>query len=336
MPTKVSKIKLAHGGGGILMQELIRNEITPVLGTAALQELTDSARLEVPGSTLAFTTDSYVIQPLFFPGGDIGKIAVCGTINDLAARGAKPIALSLALIIEEGLSLETLTQIVRSVGDTAREAGVEVVTGDTKVVERGAAQEIFITTSGVGLMRPGLDFAPERIDPGDVLILNGSLGDHGIAVMSIREGLSFTTPLQSDVAPLSDLVEDVLDASPTALKCLKDLTRGGLAANLNEIARQVGFILEEEKIPVRPEVRGACDMLGLDVLTVANEGKMLFVAAPDTAQAVWETLRAHPLGKGAVQIGVADDRAGLVRLNTNIGGQRIIDTPYGEELPRIC
>jgi len=330
------QIKLAHGGGGTLMQELIRREIVPALESTSLRQLADSARLEVPGSTLAFTTDSFVVQPLFFPGGDIGKLAVCGTVNDLAARGAKPLALSLAMIIEEGLPLETLQKILHSVGESAQQAHVNVVTGDTKVVERGEAGEIFLTTSGIGLMRGDLDFAPDRIEPGDILIINGTIGDHGIAVMSVREGLQFETPIESDAAPLAEMVELVLDACGDAVKCLKDPTRGGLASNLNEMAQQVGFILEEEKLPVRTEVHGACDMLGLDFLTVANEGKMVFAVAPDAAEKALVTLRSHPLGRHAAVIGRADERTGLVRLNTHIGGQRILDTPYGEELPRIC
>ena len=330
------QIKLAHGGGGTLMQELIHREIVPALENSSLRQLADSARLDLPGSTLAFTTDSFVVQPLFFPGGDIGKLAVCGTVNDLAARGAKPLALSLAMIIEEGLPLETLQKILHSVGESAQQANVNVVTGDTKVVERGQAGEIFLTTSGVGLMRPNLDYTPERIESGDVLIINGAIGDHGIAVMSVREGLQFVSPVQSDVAPLAEMVGSVLDACGDKVKCMKDPTRGGLASNLNEMAQHVGFILQEDKIPVRNEVLGACEMLGLDVLTVANEGKMIFAVVADAAEKALETLRSHPLGQDAAIIGYADDRTGLVRLNTRIGGQRILDTPYGEELPRIC
>jgi hydrogenase expression/formation protein HypE len=336
MANNSEQIKLAHGGGGSLMLELIRQEIVPALENTSLQQLADSARLEVPGSTLAFTTDSFVVQPLFFPGGDIGKLAVCGTVNDLAARGAKPLALSLAMIIEEGLPLKTLQKILRSVGESAQQANVNVVTGDTKVVEHGEAGEIFLTTSGIGLMRPHLDFAPERIEPGDLILINGAIGDHGIAVMSVREGLQFESPIESDVAPLAEMVGSVLDACGDKIKCMKDPTRGGLASNLNEMAQRVGFILEEDKIPLRKEVLGACDMLGLDFLTVANEGKMIFAVTPDAAQKALDTLHSHPLGRQAAVIGHADDRAGLVRLNTRIGGQRILDTPYGEELPRIC
>jgi len=330
------EIKLAHGGGGKLMNELIAETIVPALGGGQAAQLADSARLDIERGPLAFTTDSFVVQPLFFPGGDIGRLAVCGTVNDLAARGARPIALSLGLIIEEGLPLETLRRVLRSAAADAREAGVEVVTGDTKVVERGAGGELFVNTSGVGLMRPQLDFAPERIEPGDLLIINGPVGDHGIAVTSVREGLNFVSGVESDVAALNGLVDAVLDACAGAVKCMKDPTRGGVAANVNDMARKVGFVLQEDAIPVRPAVRGACEMLGLDPLTVANEGKMLFVVAPEKTDAALEALKNHPLGKDAAVIGRCDERARLVRMETAIGGTRIIDTPYGEELPRIC
>lgn len=331
-----NEIKLAHGGGGILMQELIRENIVPALENKSLMELADSARLDVDNISLAFTMDGFVVDPLIFPGGDIGRLAVCGTINDLAARGARPLALSLGLIIEEGLSLEIFRQIMDSVASTAHEANVEVVTGDTKVVERGSASGIFITTSGVGQMRRDMDFGPDRIATGDVVIINGYIGDHGIAVMSLREGISFVSTVKSDVAPLAEMVGKVLDACGSAVKCMKDPTRGGLAANLNEIAKKVGILLEEDKIAVRDQVRGACDLLGLDVLSVANEGKMLFVVSENEARKALEALKAHPLGRDAAIIGRIDEKVGLVRLKTSIGGERIIDTPYGEELPRIC
>lgn len=318
------------------MQELIRQEIVPRLGGKSLIELADSARLDLPHTTLAFTTDSFVVWPLFFPGGDIGRLAVCGTVNDLAARGAKPLALSLALIVEEGLPMNTLRRILKSVSDAACQAQVEVVTGDTKVVERGSANQLFITTSGVGIMPSNLDFTPGRIEPGDVLIINGAIGDHGIAVMSVREGISFASSVKSDVAPLAQMVQKVIKGCGPAVKCMKDPTRGGLAANLNEMAQNVGFVLEEEKIPIRPEVQGACDLLGLDALTVANEGKMLFLVCPDSASKTLDILRDHPLGAEAAVIGRADDKKRLVRLKTALGGERIIDTPYGRELPRIC
>ncbi len=318
------------------MQELIQNEIIPVLGGTSLNGLADSARLDVEAGALAFTTDSFVVKPVIFPGGDIGRIAVAGTVNDLAARGAKPLGLSLEMIIEEGLPMATFRQVLASVASTAKEAGVEIVTGDTKVVEKGEAEGVFLTTSGIGHMRPGLDFGPERIEPGDVVIVNGTLGDHGIAVMSVREGLSFVSPVKSDVAPLAGMVDAVLDACGDAVKCMTDPTRGGVASNLNEMAQKVGYLMDEQAIPVKPEVRGACEMLGLDVLTVANEGKMLMVVAPEAADKTIETLKNHPLGQDACILGIADERAKLVRIKTSIGGERIIDTPYGEELPRIC
>ena len=244
--------------------------------------------------------------------------------------------LSLGLIIEEGLSIETLRRIIGSIANTAREAGVEVVTGDTKVVERGQASEIFVNTSGVGLMRNDFDFSPDRIEADDVLIINGPIGDHGIAVMSVREGLSFTSAVKSDAAPLAGMVESVLDVCGGAIKCMKDPTRSGLAGALNEMARKVGIVLDEDKIPVRPEVRGACDMLGLEVMTVANEGKMIMAVSPGQAEKTLEVLHSHPFGSEAAVIGRADKRAGLVRMKTLIGGERIVDVPYGQELPRIC
>jgi hydrogenase expression/formation protein HypE len=330
------QIKLAHGGGGSLMQQLIRDEIISVLGNNTLDGLSDSAKIDVPAGSLAFTTDSFVVQPVIFPGGDIGKLAVCGTVNDLAARGAKPIALSLGLIIEEGFEIKKLHRILRSIAATAKQASVPIVTGDTKVVEFGAANEIFINTAGIGIMRDKLDFTHSRIAPGDVLIINGTIGDHGIAIMSVRKEINFSTPVKSDCAPLADMVAKVIDGCGDAVKCMKDPTRGGVAANVNEMAQKVGFILNEKAIPVLPAVRGACDILGFNVLTVANEGKMLFAVAPQAAQKALDILKKHPLGKNAAIIGVADDRAGLVRMKTAIGGERIVDMPYGQELPRIC
>ena len=330
------EIKMAHGGGGVLMQELITRQIIPTLGAAGSSELSDSAKIDLPGVSLAFTTDSFVVWPLIFPGGDIGRIAVCGTVNDLAARGAKPLALSLSLIIEEGFPLEILRKILTSVAQAADEAEVKVVTGDTKVVEKGSAHGLFINTSGVGLMRQDIDFTFERIVTGDVIIINGPIGDHGIAVMSIREGISFASSVKSDVAPLSEMVARVIDKCGAAVKCMKDPTRGGLAANVNEMAQNVGFVLDQQAIPIRPEVEGACDLLGLDPLTVANEGKMILIVSPDAAVQVLKILQGHPLGQGAAIIGYADDKKGLVRMKTTIGGERIIEIPYGQELPRIC
>ncbi len=331
------QIKIAHGGGGTLMQQLITEEFLPLLRPGSdFHDLADSARLPINASHIAFTSDSFVVQPLFFPGGDIGKLAVCGTVNDLAARGAVPQALSLSLIIEEGFPLDDLRKIIKSIAQTAQQAQVTIVTGDTKVVERGAASGIFINTAGVGAMPANLDFNLSRIQPDDVLIINGPLGDHGTAVMSVRKGLNFASQVTSDVAPLNHLVKELIDTCGDKVKCMTDLTRGGLAANLNELARSVGFIIDETKIPVRPAVRGACDMLGLDVLTVANEGKMLFVVSPAAVEQALAILKNNPLGTQSAPIGTADNKAGRVRIKTQIGGERIVDTPYGEELPRIC
>ncbi len=330
------EIKLAHGGGGVLMQELITREIIPTLGAEGISELADSAKIDLPGASLAFTTDSFVVFPLTFPGGDIGRIAICGTVNDLAARGAKPLALSLSLIIEEGFPLDDLRKILASTAQAADEADVKVVTGDTKVVEKGSANGLFINTSGVGLMRKDLDFTFERIVTGDAIIINGPIGDHGIAVMSVREGISFASSVKSDVAPLAEIVGQVIDGCGAAVKCLKDPTRGGLAANVNEMAQKVGIVLDQQAIPIRPEVEGACDLLGLDPLAVANEGKMIFAISADAALQALEILHGHPLGAGAAIIGYTDDKKGFVRMKTTIGGERIVETPYGEELPRIC
>jgi len=331
-----SKIELAHGGGGSLMHDLIVEEIIPALGARDAFDFADSARLEVPAGALAFTTDGFVVQPLFFAGGDIGRLAVCGTVNDLAARGARPLGLSLGVIAEQGLPIETLRRVLQSAAAAGREASVQIVTGDTKVIEPGRAGGLMLTTSGVGLIEADCDFSAGRIEPHDVLLINGCIGDHGIAVMSARDRLSFTSSIASDAAPLADLTAKVLDACGSAIKCMKDPTRGGLAASINEMAQKVGFVLEEQAIPVRRQVRGACEMLGLDVLTVANEGKMLFVAQADSAERALDVIRSHPLGRQAAIIGRADERAGLVRMVTDIGGERIIETPYGEQLPRIC
>jgi len=330
------EIKLAHGGGGSLMNDLIRREILPLLGNNHLDALPDCARLDAPAHPLAFTTDSFVVDPLIFPGGDIGRLAVCGTVNDLAARGARPLALCLAIIAEEGLPLDTLRTILKSLAAAARHAHVHIVTGDTKVVPRHAAASLFLTTAGIGSLHDQLDFTANRIHPGDLLLINGHLADHGIAVMSARPDAAFLTDLTSDVAPLADLVNAVIDRCNSAVKCMKDPTRGGLAACLNELALNVGFVLDEQALPIKPTVRGACDMLGLDPLTVANEGKMLFVVAPDAAPDALDTLRRHPLGRDAAIIGRVDKRAGLVRLRTTLGAERIVDMPYGEQLPRIC
>ena len=336
-------ILLADGGGGERMMGLVRREILSRFapgGRGELARLADAAQVELPGTTIAFTTDSYVVQPLEFPGGDIGRLAVAGTVNDLACLGARPVALSLALILEEGLPLAQLQRVLDSAARTAAEVGAAVVCGDTKVVERGGADGLFINTSGIGAIAAGRRLGAEAIRPGDRVLLSGTMGDHGIAVMSRREGLEFESAVASDVAPLWSLAEAVLEASPN-LRALKDPTRGGLAAAANELAESagVGMRIEESAIPVRPAVEGACEALGLDPLTVANEGKFVVVVPPDEAEAVLQAMRNHPLGHDAALVGEVTDapaRGPRVILRTRIGGERILEMPYGEDLPRIC
>ncbi len=336
---KFDKILMAHGGGGILTRRLIEEEILPRFQNEALAPLSDSALLNLnhPGK-LAFTTDSYVVTPLFFRGGDIGRLAVCGTVNDLSMAGATPLALSASLILEEGFPLEDLQKILDSMAATAREVGIPIVTGDTKVVERGSANGLFINTSGIGIVPEGISVSMSSAKPGDVVLINGPIGDHGIAVLSEREGLKFDTPVESDVAPLNSLVAALFEITPE-IHCLHDPTRGGLATGLNEIAgaSQVGIRLFEDKIPLRPEVQGACDLLGLDPLQVANEGKVIILCPSAFQDALLERLKSHPFGKNASVIGeVVEKPAGTVLLKTLIGGERIVDVPYGENLPRIC
>jgi hydrogenase expression/formation protein HypE len=294
--------------------------------------------LPVVGARMAFTTDSFVVSPLVFPGGDIGKLAVCGTVNDLAMAGAKPAYLSAGFILEEGLEFETLRRVVASMAETARAVGVRIVTGDTKVVDRGKADGIFINTAGIGWVRSGVDISPARVRPGDVILLSGDLGRHGMAIMSVREGLRFEGALESDCAPLGGLVEAMLDAEPD-IHCLRDLTRGGLAAALNEIALDagVGVEIEETAIPVAEPVAGACELLGLDPLYVANEGRLAAMVPAGAADRVLEAMRRHPLGSGSVRAGlVTEAHAGLVELHGRFGGRRIVDLLSGEQMPRIC
>jgi hydrogenase expression/formation protein HypE len=316
----------------------MRTVFLPAFGSAPLKRQDDQAQVEVGGVRLAFTTDSFVVKPLFFRGGDIGALAVNGTVNDLAMCGAEPLYLSIAYILEEGLPLETLRRVTDSVATAAASAGVEVVTGDTKVVERGACDGLYINTSGIGAVRPGLDLSAGNARSGDAVLLSGSLGDHGIAVMAEREGLTFECPLGSDCAALHGLVGAMLEAS-TAVRCMRDPTRGGLSSALNEIAgvSRTGMRLYEETIPVREEVRGACEMLGLDPLYVANEGKLVAIVAADAAEAVLSAMRAHPLGAGAVRIGtVVGEHPGTVVLETAYGTSRVLDMLSGDQLPRIC
>ena len=329
---------LAHGGGGTMMHNLVGEIILGKLGNPILDALGDSAVLEFGDRRIAFTTDSFVVQPLFFRGGDIGKLAVCGTVNDLAMVGARPLYLSLGFIVEEGLESETLERILESIRITAEEAEVQIVTGDTKVVEKGKADGIYINTSGVGTIRPGVAVAAQRVKAGDVVLINGGMGDHGVAVISEREGLSFETEIASDCAPLNHLVSRLLDVCKD-IHCFRDPTRGGVAATLNEIAEQakVKIELHEKDLPVSPAVRGACDILGFDPLYVPNEGKMLAFCPEEHAEAVLNAMRSDRYGRDSAIIGrVTEEGEGVVLLHTGIGGVRIVDMPYGEQLPRIC
>jgi hydrogenase expression/formation protein HypE len=331
------KILLAHGSGGKLAHELIEKSFLQTFYNPLLAKLDDSATFDFSGR-LAFTTDSYVVNPIFFPGGDIGKLAVCGTVNDLAMAGAVPLYLSLSFIIEEGLPQEDLMHIVSSVKEAAEEAEVQIITGDTKVVDRGTADKLFLNTAGVGLIPEGVDISGSKAKPGDKVLLSGTIGDHGIAVLSQREGLSFSTKLQSDCAPLNKLVADIIKVSPQ-IHCLRDPTRGGLATTLNELARQskVGIKIEEEKIPLREEVQAACEMLGFDPLYVANEGKLVAIVAPEDAEAILKAMRKNTYGKDAAVIGeVRQEHPGRVVMKTKLGASRIVDMLVGDLLPRIC
>lgn len=337
---ETKKIMMAHGGGGRLMGDLIAKTIVPKFGDGQSVQLTDSAMFDVPAGKLCFTTDSFVVKPLFFNGGDIGKLAVCGTVNDLAVSGAKPLALSLSLILEEGLELSVLEKILKSIGDTAKKANVNIVTGDTKVVEMGSADGVFINTSGVGMLMDHASPSFSRIKPGDVILINGTLGDHGMTIMSQREGLEFDTPLASDCACLGELTEMLYAELGDGVRFMRDPTRGGLAATLNEVAQSSGVNVElnETALPVDKTVQTAADMLGFDLLNIANEGKVLAVVAPEVANKAIDLWRGHPLGQNAAEIGkTTQNRENpLVELVTKIGGRRIVQTPYGRELPRIC
>jgi hydrogenase expression/formation protein HypE len=331
-------ILLGHGSGGRLSNELLRNVILPAFENPVLGRLDDQAVVSINGSRLAFTTDSFVVKPLFFPGGDIGSLAVHGTINDLAMGGAHPLFLSVAFIIEEGLPMDILRLVVGSLREAAGRAGVEVVTGDTKVVEKGSGDGIFINTSGIGLVPDGLALSADRARPGDRVILSGTIGDHGITILAQREGLEFESAIQSDTAPLHTLVAEMLGLTP-GFRCFRDPTRGGLSSSLNEIAVQshVGIQLVEHAIPLRDEVRGACEMLGLDPLYVANEGKLVAIVEPDMAEPVLQVMHRHPLGREARIVGmVTDEHPGLVTMRTLLGTTRIVDMLAGDQLPRIC
>lgn len=336
--TDTDRILIGHGSGGKLTAQLIERTILPALANPVLARLDDQAFVAMGNTSIAFTTDSFVVTPIFFPGGDIGELAVNGTINDLAMGGARPVALSLALILEEGLPLRDLERILASVRRTADLAGVRVVTGDTKVVGRGSGDKIFINTAGIGLARPGVTLGSHRVAPGDAVILSGSIGDHGMTILAQREGLELDGALSSDTAPLHGLVSAMLDVYPD-IHAMRDPTRGGLAATLVEIASRVGVGIEidEPRIPIKDAVRGACELLGIDPLLVANEGKLVAFVPPDGADAVLAAMRAHPLGSDAVLIGqVTAGSRGRVIAKTPIGGQRYIELPFAEALPRIC
>jgi len=329
-------VVLGHGSGGVLSHDLINRLFLPELGKAAPHDLDDSAVLTVGGERLALTTDSHVVAPLFFSGGDIGRLAVCGTVNDLAMVGATPLALTCGFIIEEGVSFEVLQRVVQSMRDAATEAGVFIAAGDTKVVQKGGADKLFINTAGVGRIPEGVRISGANASPGDVVIISGTIGDHGIAVLSEREGLGFETDLRSDVAPLNHLVREMLAAGEVHV--LRDPTRGGVATTLNEIAQQssVSIELREQALPIRPQVRAACEMLGFDPLYIANEGKLLAFVAEKDADKILAVMRRNQYGGDASIIGRVIAGASQVHLKTAIGGTRLVDMLPGELLPRIC
>jgi len=331
-------IVMGHGGGGAMSGELIEHLFLPAYGTAADAALGDSAVLTVGGARLAFSTDSFVVKPMFFPGGTIGDLAVNGTVNDLAMSGARPMVLSTAFILQEGIALTELGRIAEALGAAARAAGVRLVTGDTKVVDRGSGDGVFINTAGIGVVADGVDIRPDRATAGDVVIVSGDIGVHGVAVMSCREGLQFGTTVRSDTAPLHGLVAAML-ATGADVHVLRDPTRGGVAASLNEIARasKVGVALVERDLPIPDAVKDACGLLGLDPLYVANEGKLLAMVPAADADRVLEAMWAHDLGRSARVIGrCVDEHPGMVVARTALGGTRVVDLPIGEQLPRIC
>lgn len=331
-------VLMAHGGGGRLMHQLLEKFFSPAFSNPILDARHDSAQFSVPSGKLAFTTDSYVVRPLFFPGGDIGSMAVHGTVNDLAMSGARPLYLSSAFIIEEGLPMETLWRIVCSMRDAAKRCSVHIVTGDTKVVDKGKGDGLFINTSGIGVIEHALNIAPQSVQPGDAILVSGDLGRHGMAIMAVREGLQFESAIESDSAPVADLVLQLI-AAGNEIHCLRDLTRGGLASALNEIAEaaNVRIAIEEKLVPVREDVHAACEMLGLDPLQVANEGRFVAFVAEKDANRALKTMRGHQAGEDSAIIGRVTERSEpLVTLKSTIGASRILDMPSGEQLPRIC
>jgi len=334
-------IVMGHGAGGKMMNDLIQHLFASEFHNDLLAQLGDSTAIEFSaesGQRLAFSTDSFVVSPLFFPGGDIGELAVNGTVNDLAMSGAKPLFLSAGFILEEGLKMETLGRISASMANACQQARVQIATGDTKVVEKGHGDGVYINTTGIGLIPAGVDIGPTNAKPGDAILLSGTLGDHGIAIMSVREGLQFESQIKSDTAPLNGLVEEMLNTSKD-IHCLRDATRGGLSAVLNElaVASKVGVEFEEAKVPVNPAVSAACEMLGLDPFYIANEGKLVAFAPEAQAEEILTVMQKHNYGKDAAIIGhVTEEHPGMVVAKTIIGSSRVVDLPAGELLPRIC
>ncbi len=333
-------VQMAHGAGGVMSRELTRNVFLPFFGNSMLDMLDDQARISLESGNIAFTTDTFVVSPLFFPGGNIGDLAVNGTVNDLAVGGALPLYLSAGFVIEEGFRLSGLTKIVAAMADAAAEAGVSIVTGDTKVVGKGQCDGIFINTSGIGVIRDGVDLSCNNLREGDAILVSGSLGDHGMAVMTAREGLSFQSEIASDTMALNRMISSILHEVPE-VHAMRDPTRGGLASTLNELAEASGkgIVIEEDCLPVKPEVQGACELLGIDPLTVANEGKVVVAVRGDRAEKVLRIMQSHEdatSGRASIIGAVVNEHPGMVIVRTGLGGRRILEMPLGEQLPRIC